>query len=107
MPTPRELVVPTAVYDQTWTRAVRPGTNVVHIMPMRDLRPHRAGIDCECRPQRVLPPFGETRHIVLLHNAWDVRELLSADGRVDVEDAIVDTFDEADDIDHADDEDED
>ncbi len=100
---PSNTLVPAAVSDTTWMRQVRPGTNIVHIIPIRDLRPHRAGIDCECRPQRVLPPFGRTRQIVLLlHSAWDAREWLSADGRVDVADAIVDTFDEADDDDDED-----
>jgi hypothetical protein len=58
----------------SWMRAVRPGTHVVHIMPVRDLRPHRAGVDCECQPGRTMPPFSGDHLIVLLHQAWDCRE---------------------------------
>ncbi len=90
-PAPESLTV---VYDTTWMRTMRPGTNVVHIIPIHDLRPHRAGIDCECQPQRVVPPFGGKSHIVLLHQAWDAREYLSCECAADVEDVVAETFDE-------------
>jgi hypothetical protein len=69
----------TAVYDNTWQRQIRPGTCVVHIIPVHDLRPHRAGVDCECQPQPIVSPFGYARGPVLLHSAWDCREHLAPD----------------------------
>jgi hypothetical protein len=84
-------------YDMSWTREVRPGTNVVHIIPMRDLRPHRAGIDCECQPQRILPPFGSrSRQIVMLHAAWDCRELLHPEEESNHQAAVLLVADEVD-----------
>lgn len=94
-PPPTDLTPPddhrprlTAVYDQTWQRLVRPGTKVVHIVPARDLRPHRAGVDCECQPQAIIPPFGYHGGPTFLHAAWDAREHLHAESAVEAQAAI-------------------
>lgn len=41
--------------------------DLVHILPVNDLRPHREAIDCDCRP---LVEDG-----VCIHNSWDGREI--------------------------------
>jgi hypothetical protein len=70
----------TAVYDHSWIRAFRPGTSVLHLIPLQDLRPHRAGLDCECRPQ-IMPGCAAGGGIgtFILHVAWDCREFLHQD----------------------------
>jgi hypothetical protein len=42
-------------------------SELVHVLPINDARPHRESVDCECRP-RV-----EGR--VCIHNSWDGREI--------------------------------
>ena len=43
-----------------------------HIVPEDDIREHRLGLDCECRPNLI--PEDSTHYAVIIHNAWDGRE---------------------------------
>lgn len=48
-------------------------SGAVHLVPHRDLRPHRFGLDCPCLPQAVAGPGGMP---LIRHQSWDCREYM-------------------------------
>lgn len=46
--------------------------DIIHTVPIDDLRPHLDSWDCPCRPRRE--EIGASVHYI--HNSWDGREIL-------------------------------
>jgi hypothetical protein len=55
-------------------RDLTPEENVVHVVPINDLREHSidARFPCECLPEEQ---FVEGGGVVIVHNSWDGREI--------------------------------
>jgi hypothetical protein len=50
--------------------------DIVHVVPVDDLRPHRFGSDCECQPRVECDVNSD---FVVVHHAWDAREYFDLD----------------------------
>ena len=44
----------------------------IHVLPLNDIKPHVESKDCPCMPEVIKEYFSD----VVIHNAWDRREII-------------------------------
>lgn len=52
---------------------VQPNGDEFHVVPVDDIRPHRLDDKCPCQPVHAA-----SHHVVVIHAAWDRREVLES-----------------------------
>ena len=66
------------VDDKEWSTFSQ-DPNIIHVYPINDERPHTLkGTECRCKPVRKQEPNG----VVIVHNAYDCREVIEEAERI-------------------------